>query len=82
MLIHSLMIGTRLLDPRLEYNIQIWGHKEHCYSAPYFLPRLLAPLLGRPRFRFGSCFGTVGLAIGGAESRDGEVAVTFSGYSL
>ncbi len=46
-----------------------------------FLPRLLASLLGWPRFRFGS-FRIVGLAIGEAESRGGEVAVGFSGCFL
>ncbi len=46
-----------------------------------FLPRLMAPLLRRSCFHFGS-FGIVGLAISEAESRDGEVAVGFSGCSL
>ncbi len=65
------------LDHRVEHNIHVWGHKRHCY----FLPRLLAPLLGRPRFCFGF-FRIVGPAIGGAESKSGEVAVNFSGYSI
>ena len=46
-----------------------------------FLPFLLAPLLRRPRFCFGS-FGIVGLAIDGAKSKDVEVTVGFSGCSL
>ena len=51
-----------------------------------FLARLLVPLAlaGRPRFRLvlASALGlTVGLAIGGAESIGGEVAVGFSGWS-
>lgn len=45
-----------------------------------FLPLLLAPLLGRSCFYFGYYFfGTVGLALGGVESRGGEVVINFSG---
>ncbi len=48
---------------------------------PSFLPLLLAPLLGRPRFCF-DFFRTEGLAIDGMESKGREIAVGFSGCSL
>ncbi len=50
-------------------------------ATPYFLPLLLALLLGWSRFCFRS-FGTVGLAISGAEFKGREVTIGFSGCSL
>ncbi len=54
--------------------------KASLFLAPYFLPLLLASLLGRPCFCFG--FETNGLAIGRAKSRGREIAVGFYGCSL
>ena len=47
------------------------------------LARFLVRFVGRPRFYFRESVGlTVGLAIGGAESRGIDVAVNFFGWSL
>ncbi len=49
-----------------------------CYSHfNHFLPLLLASLLEQSYFCFGSCFGTIGLAISEAKSKGNEVAVGF-----
>ncbi len=48
----------------------------------HFLPLLLTPLLGRPRYCFGSYCETVGLTIGGVKLSGRKVAISFSKYFL
>ena len=49
--------------------------------SPYLTRFVARPFAGRPRFRLAGSL-TVGLAIGGTVSMEGEVAVGLSGWSL
>ncbi len=61
----------------------MWGYERHRsdFSDALVFASLIGSFAWMARFRFGS-FRIVGLAIGGAESKGGEVAVGFSGCSL